>query len=118
MDFEKIKSFMLKSLVMLINFGLVGGGAAYIKNQNDKKVAAELELANSEQQQDAMQTASKAQELDQIIQNNAEQKNGSIANNPSQVTVQQPKTVTQKVSGGATTVKAAVPAPSKTTKKS
>lgn len=115
---EKIKSFGLKILVLFINLGLVAGGAAYIKKVQDKKKIAEAEQANSEAQSTAAQISTKAQELDQIIQNNANQKVESIANNPSEVTIRQPKTVTQVVPGGTTTVKTTKPTASKTTKKS
>ncbi|EKE11822.1 MAG: hypothetical protein ACD_15C00018G0003 [uncultured bacterium] len=115
---EKIKKHWLKVVVFLINIGLIGGGVAYIKNQQDKKKSAELEQMKNEAQQEAEQTAVKAQELEQIIKNSAIQKTESIATNPSEVTVQQPKTVTERIPGQVTTVKTTAPAPKKTTKKS
>lgn len=115
---EKIKSYGLKILVFFINLGLVVGGVTYIKKQQDKKKSVEIEEANAEAELSAQQVSDKAQQLDQIIKNNADQKNDSVANNPAEVTVQQPKTVTQVVPGGTTTVKTTKPAPAKTTKKS
>lgn len=118
MALEKIKSYGIKTLVMLINLGLVGGGVVYIKNQQDKKKAAEVEQANNEAIQEAQQIATKADQLDQIIQQNSTEKIKSIANNPSEITVQQPKTVTTMIPGAAMMVKSSTPTPTKTTKKS
>lgn len=115
---EKIKSYGLKMLVLLINLGLVAGGATYIKKQQDKKKSAEIDEANAEAELSAQQVSDKAQQLDQIIKNNADQKIDSIANNPAEITVKQPKTVTELVPGGTTTVKTTKPAPTKKTKKS
>lgn len=120
--FEKIKKYGVKVLVFLLNLGLVGGGAAYIKNQRDKQKEAESKESAAIAEQEARQIADKAKELDQIIQNSANQKTESVANNPSEVTIQQPKTVTEVVPGGTTTVKStkttSSKTPSKTTKKS
>lgn len=113
---DKIKSYGLKTLVLLVNLGLVAGGADYIKNQQERKRVAEAEQANADAQVDAEQISTKAQQLDQVIQKSANQKVESIAKNPPTVTVQQPKTVTQVIPGGTTTVKK--PAATKTTKKS
>lgn len=127
--FEKIKKFGLQFLVLVVNAGLVGGGVSYFKHQQDKKNAA-AELA-FDTQKDGSQSealldpiAQKAQELQQIIDKNAKQKNESIANNPAKVQTQVPKTVTQTIPGATKTVtknttsSSSTPSPSKTTQKS
>lgn len=119
--FEKIKKYALQVLVLILNLGLVGGGVTYFKKQQDKK-NEEAERAQQELDQIPDPLALQAEKLQQIIEKNSQQQENSIANNPAEVTVQQPKTITETVPGGTTTVKktvTAAPAPAKkTTKKS
>ncbi len=117
---ENIKKISIQTLVLFVNVCLVGVGALYFKNQQEKK-----DLANSAPV--AAETvpvpiidpiAEKAAQLEKIIEKNAAQKNSSASKSTGQITVQQPKTVTQTIPGGTQTVTVPVATPAKTTKKS
>ncbi|MEI7621169.1 MAG: hypothetical protein WCJ51_01385 [Candidatus Moraniibacteriota bacterium] len=125
--FEKIKKISVQILVLLVNAALVGGGVFYLKNEQAQK-EAEQKLADA--QPEASQTvpveaidpiAEKAQQLQQIIQNNSQVAKDSTLKNTGQVTVQKPKTITQTIPGAVQTVTVpatSTPTPAKTTKKS
>lgn len=96
-------------------------GVFFIKDGEQKKqiitslaVKSEFDAVLEQTKKDM---ASKAQELQQIIDKTKQQKEESVASNPDKVTVQQPKTVTETVSVKNTSTKNSTSSSSSSSKK-
>jgi hypothetical protein len=99
-----IKKHVNKILFFFVNFLAMLVGIFIIKNhEQGKQAAASSVNAEMERTQQAM--SAKAQELELVISQIRQLKLGSIADNPSQATIQQPTTVTQTIPGKTTTIK-------------
>ncbi|HEX8974401.1 MAG TPA: hypothetical protein VF817_02860 [Patescibacteria group bacterium] len=125
---DKLKGFVIKSIVLLINAALVVGGVFFLKNQQKQKQAqvdaaqAAADLANQ------IEAASQSSDLQKIIDSNRQQKADSVASNTGTITVQKPVTVKETIPGKTTTVtvpassstssSSSAPVPKTTTKKS
>jgi len=113
---DKIKQFLLQSVVLVINVALVLGGVLFIRHQQQKKQDQQDADFNAAVNKAQQGIETQAQQLQQIVDQNRNQKNETIANNPATVTVQKPVTVTQVIPAKTTTIK--VPVTSSTTKTS
>ncbi len=119
---DKVKSFLFKFFVLVLNAGLVIGGVFIIKDQQQKKQVAQDLANNTGANQDAQGIAAQVAQLQQIVEQNKQVKDNIVANNPATITVQKPTTVTQTIPAVTKTVqvpvKTTAPAPKATTKKS
>lgn len=120
---DKLKNYSIKAVVLVINAALVIGGAFFIKNGQQKKQAETDLVANISANQDQQAIATQAQQLQQIVDQNRNQKIESLAQNTGTVTIQKPTVVTQTIPAKTSTVTVPVSSsssstPAKTTKKS
>lgn len=119
---EKVKSFLVKAVVFIINVALVAGGVFFIKNQQRQKQAEADLVAANEAEKAAQSIGEQASQLQQIVEQNRNQKTDSVASNPSQVTVQKPTVITETIPAQTKAVNVSTstsaPAPKATTKKS
>jgi biopolymer transport protein ExbB/TolQ len=122
---DKLKGILVKSIILLINAGLVVSGVFFIKNNQDQKQVSEDLANNANANNEQKQLSEQALQLQKIVEQNRNQKTETISKNPSTITVQKPTTVTQTIPAKTTTVKVPVASSSsssssssKTTKKS
>jgi hypothetical protein len=117
--FDKIKRLLFQFVVLAVNATLVTGGVLFIRNQQQKKQDQQDLALNADMNQEQQEVATQAQQLQQIVDQNRNNKYDAVANNPPSVTVQKPVAVTQVIPAKTTTVKVPVKSTSaKTTKTS